>query len=141
MTWLGEICNIWCEENIDMKIKLKDYIWCIVFFFNIFFLKLLKYPSAILAAKYTISTPLMIENPVRSPIVPPIADNWSTNLAALSLVILSKVGVLNLILIYLRFGLYSKAREKQIVYTSTERFTFVFCWKLVSLFVIIVFCR
>ena len=47
----------------------------------------------ILAAKYRISTPLMIENPVRSPMVPPIADNMSTNFAALSLVILSNVGV------------------------------------------------
>ena len=37
------------------------------------------------AAKYIISTPLMIENPVRSPMVPPIADNISTNFAALSL--------------------------------------------------------
>ena len=45
----------------------------------------------ILTEKYKISTPLMIENPVRSPMVPPIADNMSTNLAALSLVILSKV--------------------------------------------------
>ena len=33
----------------------------------------------------------MIENPVSSPMVPPIADNMSTNLAALSFVILSKV--------------------------------------------------
>ncbi len=31
----------------------------------------------------------MKENPVRSPMVPPIADNLSMNLAALSLVILS----------------------------------------------------
>ena len=58
-----------------MKMKLKDYILCTVVFFNIFSLKLWKYPRAILSAKYTISTPLMIENPVRSPIVPPIADN------------------------------------------------------------------
>ena len=43
--------------------------------------------------KYMISMPLMMENPVRRPIVPPIADNMSTNLAALSLVILSNVGV------------------------------------------------
>ena len=35
----------------------------------------------------------MMENPVRSPMVPPIADNISSNFAALSLVILSKVGV------------------------------------------------
>ena len=40
-----------------------------------------------------ISTALIIENPVRSPIVPPIADSMSTNFAALSLVILSNVGV------------------------------------------------
>ena len=44
-----------------------------------------------LTVKYMISTPLIIENPERSPMVPPIADNMSTNLAALSLVILSKV--------------------------------------------------
>ena len=43
--------------------------------------------------KYKISTPLMMENPVRSPMVPPIADNMSTNFAALSLVIMSNVGV------------------------------------------------
>ena len=44
-------------------------------------------------AKYIISAALIIENPVRSPMVPPIADNMSTNFAALSLVILLKVGV------------------------------------------------
>ena len=38
----------------------------------------------ILAMKYIISTALMREKPVRSPIVPPIADSWSTNLAARS---------------------------------------------------------
>ena len=47
----------------------------------------------ILAAKKRISTPLMMENPVSRPMVPPIADNMSTNFAALSLVILSNVGV------------------------------------------------
>ena len=47
----------------------------------------------IFATKYRISTPLIMENPVRSPMVPPIADNMSTNFAALSLVILSNVGV------------------------------------------------
>ena len=31
----------------------------------------------------------MMENPVRSPMVPPIADNMSTNFADLSLMILS----------------------------------------------------
>ena len=45
----------------------------------------------ILTPKYKISTALMMENPVRSPMVPPIADNMSTNLAALSLVTLSNV--------------------------------------------------
>ena len=38
----------------------------------------------ILAMKYIISTPLMREKPVRSPMVPPMADSWSTNLSALS---------------------------------------------------------
>ena len=49
----------------------------------------------------------MMENPVRSPMVPPIADNMSTNLAALSLVILSKVGVSNETFTYLSLDLYS----------------------------------
>ena len=40
-----------------------------------------------------ISTPLMIENPVKSPIVPPMVDNMSENLADLSFVTLSNVGV------------------------------------------------
>ena len=40
--------------------------------------------------KYTISTPLMIEKPVRSPMVPPIADSLSMVESDLSLVILSK---------------------------------------------------
>ena len=44
-----------------------------------------------LTVKYMISTPLIKENPERRPMVPPIDDNMSTNLAALSLVILSKV--------------------------------------------------
>ena len=52
----------------------------------------------------------MIENPVRSPIVPPIADIISTNFAARSFVILSKVGVLKYILTNLKlgFGRYSR---------------------------------
>ena len=40
-----------------------------------------------------ISTALIIENPVRSPIVPPIAEKISTIFAALSMVIMSNVGV------------------------------------------------
>ena len=43
-----------------------------------------------LMAKYKISAALMRENPVRSPMVPPIADNMSTDFAELSLVILSE---------------------------------------------------
>ena len=46
-----------------------------------------------LKIKYKISTPLMIENPVSSPIVPPMAESLSTNFADVSLVILSNVGV------------------------------------------------
>ena len=46
-----------------------------------------------LQLKYKISAALMIEKPVSNPIVPPIADKMSTNFAALSLVILSNVGV------------------------------------------------
>ena len=45
-----------------------------------------------------ISTALMSENPVKSPMVPPIADNLSSNFAAWSLVIVSNVGVSNMIL-------------------------------------------
>ena len=47
----------------------------------------------ILKEKYKISTALMIENPVSNPIVPPIVESMSPNLAALSCVTFSKVGV------------------------------------------------
>ena len=63
-----------------------------------------------LAEKYKISTALMMENPVRSPMVPPIADNISTNFAARSLVILSNVGVSKYILTY--FNLVSIGGSK-----------------------------
>ena len=43
----------------------------------------------------------MMENPVSSPMVPPIVDNMSSNFAALSLVILSNDGVSKEILTYL----------------------------------------
>ena len=49
--------------------------------------------QAILTAKYRISTALIKEKPVSSPMVPPMVDNMSANLSALSFVILSKVGV------------------------------------------------
>ena len=58
----------------------------------------------IFPAKYRISTALIMENPVRSPMVPPMADNMSTNFAALSFLILSNVGVAKWILTYLRFA-------------------------------------
>ena len=48
----------------------------------------------------------MIENPVKSPIVPPIAESMSTNLAELSLVILSKTGVSKMILTNFSFFLF-----------------------------------
>ena len=58
----------------------------------------------IFPTKYSISTPLMMENPVRRPMVPPIADNMSTNFAALSFSILSNVGVSKNILTDLKPG-------------------------------------
>ena len=64
---------------------LKVYYMLLIFLLVIF--------VTILTAKYPISIALMIENPVRSPMVPPIADNMSINFAALSMVIVSNVGV------------------------------------------------
>ena len=72
-----------------------------------FFLEL----STILVIKYRISTALIIENPVRSPIVPPIADIMSTNFAALSLVILSSVGVSKKILTNLNLFFHSNSEK------------------------------
>ena len=46
-----------------------------------------------LKQKYKISAALIIEKPVKSPIVPPIVDKMSENFAVLSFVILSYVGV------------------------------------------------
>ena len=57
--------------------------------------------------KYKISTPLMMENPVKSPNVPPIAESMSTNFAALSFVTLSNVGVSK----YILTGFNSALRE------------------------------
>ena len=52
----------------------------------------------------------MMEKPVSSPMVPPMADNMSTNFAALSFVTLVNVGVSKKILTYLSlfFHSYSK---------------------------------
>ena len=58
----------------------------------------------------------MIENPVKSPIVPPIAERISTNLAAWSLVTLSKVDVSNSILRNFNLGLTnSKSRYYEFI--------------------------
>ena len=79
------ICiNIKHQIHIDILNNTNKIIYCTVFFILC---------KTIFVAKKIISTPLMMENPVRSPMVPPIADNMSTNFAALSLVILSNVGV------------------------------------------------
>ena len=56
---------------------------------NLFLIK----PIMNFVPKYMISTPLIRENPVRRPMVPPIAESLSTNFAALSFVILSNFGV------------------------------------------------
>ena len=55
----------------------------------------------------------MIENPVKSPIVPPIAESLSTSFADLSLLITSNVGVLNSIFTYFKLFLYSNSKMKQ----------------------------
>ena len=56
----------------------------------------------------------MIENPVRSPMVPPIADIMSTNFAALSFVILSNVGVSKEILTYLSLFFHWNSNDRDI---------------------------
>ena len=57
------------------------YIFAAIMFRNVF------------AAKYIISTALMMENPVSRPMVPPTAESMSTNFILLSLVMRSNVGV------------------------------------------------
>ena len=74
----------------------------------------------IFITKYTISTALMMENPVRRPIVPPIADNMSTGFAALSLVILSNVGVSKKILTNLR--VLGISASKMIYYIESQQY-------------------
>ena len=71
-------------------------------FFVFFVLKPFRNPNIILIAKYTISTAVMMENPVRSPIVPPISESMFTNVVALSLVTLVNTRSTNFILINLR---------------------------------------
>ena len=79
---------------------------CLLFICSHLYCLITKYASN-LVTQQRISTPLMMENPVRSPMVPPKADNWSTNFAALSLVILSNVGVSKYILTYLNLFFHS----------------------------------
>ena len=62
-----------------------------------------------------------MENPVRSPMVPPIADNMSTNFAALSLVILSKIGVSKYILSILNLFFHWKSKEWECEENKTNR--------------------
>ena len=68
-------------------------------------------PIMIFAEKYTISTAVIIVNPVKSPNVPPIAESILTNVAAFSLVTRSNVGVTNCILINLKSCLFSYSRN------------------------------
>ena len=58
--------------------------------------------KTILSAKYKISRRLMIEKPVRRPMVPPTVARILVNFAALSLVTRSKVGLSKKILTKLR---------------------------------------
>ena len=71
-------------------------------------------PNMNFARKKIISLALIMENPVNNPIVPPTAANISKNFALLSLVILSNVGVSNLIWTYLKvfFHSYSSQNNK-----------------------------
>ena len=64
----------------------------------------------------------MMENPVSRPIVPPIAESMSTNFAALSLVILSYVGVSKKILTNFSFGFHSYS-EVNILLSTQKKFT------------------
>ena len=63
----------------------------------------------------------MIEKPVRSPIVPPIAERISTNLAAWSLVTLSKVDVSNSIFTNFNSGRTS-SKSKHYMYVDIQKF-------------------
>ena len=81
---------VWKQLNIH---KLFTKIYNTLHYIFVLFLLFWKMFHPILVTKYAISTALIIENPVRSPMVPPIADNMSVNFAALSLVIVLNVGV------------------------------------------------
>ena len=65
--------------------------------------------------------PPKIENPVNNPNVPPIPDNMVANFAALSLVILSNVGVSKKIFTNLILLFHSKSRIDNFDQISTEQ--------------------
>ena len=65
--------------------------------------------------------PPKIENPVNNPNVPPIPDNMVANFAALSLVILSNVGVSKKIFTNLILLFHSKSRRDNFDQISTEQ--------------------
>ena len=65
----------------------------VVFAFNLLYFLLFLKPTRIFIMKYIISIPLMSENPVSKPMVPPITDSLVSKLALTSLVIRSNVGL------------------------------------------------
>ena len=67
----------------------------------------------------------MIEKPVSSPMVPPIADKISTNFAALSFVTLSKVGVSKYILTNLRSFLNGPTKRRKPIYEDLKNINWV----------------
>ena len=73
------------KGHVNLTFSYLQYLTCFHFLLN----KL----RMIFAAKYTISSPLMIEKPVRRPMVPPTPASMSVNLTRLSLVIMSKMMV------------------------------------------------
>ena len=65
----------------------------------------------ILNTKQMISTPLMMENPVRRPIVPPIVESFVSKFAFSSFIILSKLGVAKLIWTKWSFCFFLKSED------------------------------
>ena len=104
--------------------------------------------QTILRVKQTISTALMMENPVSNPIVPPMEDILSSGLATVSWVILSNVGVSKQILTILSLffhsyswkGLYVICNHVISNYNAILRnhLTFQSWWKLKNTFVIFI---
>ena len=95
-------------------------------YYSFFMKNTFKNPIIIFVAKYTISTAVIIVNPVSSPNVPPIAESILTNVAAFSLVTRSNVGVTNCILINLKSCLFSYS-ENIFFYKSVALVSRLFC--------------